>query len=324
MFSWGWFSWFKDAIELKDSKFWLNILPSVLVFGFIGVSVTILDFWELWKPWQGIGDITTNVACNLVLGLLLVFRTNTAYERFWQGRNHWGKITVNVRNLAREIQIQISEEIEPQKPDKKAILKLLGAFVITTKLYLRRQSINHELDDLMEKHQIIALEKANNPPLEICFWISTYLQQAYQQQKIDSNQQVMMISLLNELVAGLTSCDRIRTTPIPFFYRSFIKKLLLIYCGFLPFSLVDKIHWWTGFTVIFISLILLSVEEIATQIENPFGNDDPDLPLDEICQTILNNINSVIAFGENQYKNQDFCLPHLSENLSVEMIDKSL
>lgn len=318
-----WLSWFRGAVELKDKKFWLRTLPPVLVFGSLGIIVSGFDFLEFWKPFQAISDITANVACNLVLGLLLVFRTNAAYDRFWQGRTAWGTITLNIRNLAREIQIGITEELEDRQAEKTLVLKLLGAFAIATKLHLRQQTLTDELNNWVEQNHLIRLRQVNNPPLEISFWISTYIQQAYQRQKIDSNQQVMMISSLNELVAGFTSCDRIRTTPTPFSYRSFLKKLLLLYCSLLPFSLVDKIHWWTGFSVTIISLVLLGVEEIANQIEDPFGDDVPDLPLDEICQTILNNVESAINFGESKHFAANSIVPNLSPEKFLEIGDKS-
>ncbi|ACK72770.1 protein of unknown function UPF0187 [Gloeothece citriformis PCC 7424] len=292
-------SWFQDLIKIKNKKFWIKTLPPVLIFASIGGISSVLVFWDVPIPFQAIGDITANVACNLVLGLLLVFRTNTAYDRFWQGRAAWGTITVSIRNLVREIQIGIIEDLEEKQQEKITVLKLLGSFVIATKLHLRQTKLTDELDRWIDPHYIISLKQATIPPLEITFWLSAYIQQAYQRQKIDSHQQVMMINLINELVAGLSSCDRIRTTPAPLSYRKFLKKLLFVYCSLLSFSLVDIIHGWTGLSVAIISLFLLGVEEIANQIENPFGHDESDLPLDEICQTILDNVESAIAFGNN-------------------------
>jgi putative membrane protein len=102
---------------------------------------------------------------------------------------------------------------------------------------------------------------------------------------------------VNDLLEALTTCERILSTPIPFAYAIYLKRLLLIYCLSLPFQVVNTLHWWTSPVAIIISFVLLGIEEIGTEIENPFGDDANDLPLEEICTTILNNIEDLIALN---------------------------
>jgi ion channel-forming bestrophin family protein len=284
-------NWFRSALQIKGSIL-PSILPRVLLFGGFGVLVTILYHIPLPFNFNVLGNLTDNVACNLVLGLLLVFRTNTAYERFWEGRKAWGLLVVNLRNLAREIQIGIEADA-----DKKQSLQLLVVFAIATKLHLRHQPLADELNDFIAPEAIAQLNQLRNPPLEVIRWIGDYIQRKYRSRSIeDINQCWVMNQSLNEVTSGLTSCERILSTPIPVAYAIYLKTLLLVYCFFLPFGLVERMNWGTGFVVAIVSFILLGVEEIANEIEDPFGTDPNDLPLDEICQTILSNVEETIAF----------------------------
>jgi len=101
-------SWFRLALTVRGSVI-PAVLPRILLFASIGVLASLIKYFDLPFYSETLGDLTNNVACNLVLGLLLVFRTNTAYERYWEGRRAWGTLIVNIRNLLREMQVGITE-----------------------------------------------------------------------------------------------------------------------------------------------------------------------------------------------------------------------
>lgn len=288
-------AWFRSVLQLNGSIL-PSILPRVLLFGGFGVLVSFSRHSDLPFDLTGLGHLTQNVACNLVLGLLLVFRTNTAYERFWEGRKAWGTIAVNIRNLSREIQIELAELTPTDRTEKEAALKCLAGLAIAIKLHLRHLPITHELDALISSEQISKIRCAPNPPLELALWVGHYIQQQYQYERIDTSQRWAMNTLLNSITEGLTSCERILRTPIPPAYAIYLRRLILIYCACLPFGLVEQLGWWTGLLVTIVSFVLLGIEEIGNEIEDPFGTDPNDLPLDEICQTILTNVESTIAF----------------------------
>jgi ion channel-forming bestrophin family protein len=303
-------NWFLSALRINGSVFPI-ILPRVLFFGGLGFLVSLAH--ELKLPIDHVevlGDLTTNVACNLVLGLLLVFRTNAAYEKFWEGRKAWGNLVLNIRNLAREIQVSIPELEPTVKANKASTLKLLSAFAVSTKLHLRHLPLEKELASFIAPKALEKLNQAKNAPLEIALWVGSYIQEQYQQNHLDTSQRWAMNNLINEMVSGLTSCERILKTPVPIAYTVYLKRLLLIYCMLLPLGLVSTLHWWTGFLTALISFVLLGVEEIGNEIENPFGTDPNDLPLDEICNTVIENVESVMQFEMDDaslYKLQDNC-----------------
>lgn len=234
---------------------------------------------------------------SIVLGLLLVFRTNTAYERFWEGRKCWGTLVNNVRNLARQIWVATAELELEDREKKISTLYLLAAFAVALKLHLRAEVVNSELEELMNASKYFKLKTVNNPPLKIAFWIEDYLQQQYSRQCLNTYQLSTMQNLLSSMVDTLGGCERILKTPIPLAYVIHLKQLLLIYCLLLPFQLVNDLGWWTGAIVGLISFTLFGIEEIGVEIENPFGYDSNDLPLDAICGTMLRNIKDLIAFA---------------------------
>jgi putative membrane protein len=289
----------KDSIQLK--RFVASIvLPRVFLISGFSALVILLHHADLPVSFNFLGNVTTNVACNLVLGLLLVFRTNTAYDRFWEGRKAWGMVVVNARNLAREMQVAIATSQPTEQAEKLAILRLLPTFAILTKQRLRRQTQPQELAPLISAEALAKLQQVKNPPLEITLWIGAYFQQQYESGRLDATSLWQMKTGLNNLIEGLTSCERISGTPIPKDYAVYLKRLTLIYSVCLPFNLVDELEWWTIAIVALICFVLYSVEQIGDSIEDPFGCDSNDLPLEELCQTILNNVEQITQFEQKE------------------------
>ena len=186
-------------------------------------------------------------------------------------------------------------EPEPQdREDKASALRLLVAFAIAIKLQLRQQPINSELEVLITQEQFLKLKAVKSTSLQLAVWVGDYLQQQYNRKLVSVNQLTAMNGLVNDVLGSLTTCERILSTPIPLAYAIYLKRLLLIYCISLPFQVVNTLHWWTSPIVVILSFVLLGVEEIGTEIENPFGEDANDLPLEEICTNISQDIEDLI------------------------------
>jgi putative membrane protein len=285
-------NWFKILTNLRCSVI-PAILPRVLLCSFFSCFVVILYLNQINVAIPTLGTIVPSV----VLGLILVFRTNTAYDRFWEGRQLWGTLVNRVRNFARLIWVSVGERDSEDREHKIKILRLLIAFAIATKLHLRGEPVNSELEVLMPKGWYEKLKEMNNPPLEIAFWIGDYLQHQHQLDLIDTFRLNAMFQLLDSMVDVLGGCERILKTPIPLAYSIHLKQLLLVYCLSLPFQIVKDLTWWTIPIVSLISFAVFGIEEIGIQIENPFGYYANDLPLDKICQTMLTNIEDLISLA---------------------------
>ncbi|MFN5390478.1 MAG: bestrophin family ion channel, partial [Pseudanabaena sp.] len=117
--------WFHIALRWKGSVV-PEVLPRSLMCGLFGIFIYILYLYQVKVSLPILGNIIPNI----VLGLLLVFRTNTAYERFWEGRKAWGLLVNTVRNLSRQILVAIAEKEPSDRQAKIAAVNLLPAFAI--------------------------------------------------------------------------------------------------------------------------------------------------------------------------------------------------
>ncbi|MDS3860439.1 bestrophin family ion channel [Thermosynechococcaceae cyanobacterium BACA0444] len=265
------------------------IMPPVLLCTAAGIVISLLHTYVYPLSLPILGTVIPTI----VLGLLLVFRTNTAYERFWEGRKLWGLMVNTSRNLTRLIWVAIPCETEADRQAKVGALHLILAFAIATKQHLRQEPLQ-EIAPFLTPDQLQALATVQNPPLRIAFWLEDYLHRQYRQGKIPIYQLTVLSDYVGNLVDVVGGSERIIKTPIPLAYAIHLKQLLLLYCLLLPFQLVGQLGIFTGLVVGLIAFTLFGVEEIGLEIENPFGRDCNDLPLDAICQTMQQNIQDLI------------------------------
>jgi ion channel-forming bestrophin family protein len=288
------FSAVKVILHLTESVI-LAILPWIILWGGYGFLISLLNHTghlaKLNPELKAIPNIV--ISLNIVLSLLLIFRTNTAHERFWEARKLWGGMVNTVRNITRRISIVIEEREPEDTIEKEEILRLVVAFAVAMKLQLRREPVNSELASLMSSSKYYTLQDINHPPLKIAYWIGDYFQHQYERQRIDDMESNALHQLLDEMVNLLGACERILKTPVPLVYTITLKMLLTFYFLLLPWELVNGLSWWTGPILAFLSSILLGIDEIGAEIEEPFGHDANDLPLDVICTTMLRNIDDL-------------------------------
>lgn len=297
-------SWLLTAMRVRGS-----VIPAiyyrVLFCGAFGLMISILYHYKFPVDRK----ILASVVPSIVLGLLLVFRTNTAYDRFWEGRKGWGTIVNNSRDLARWIWISAEAKEEPEIERKQEAMRLVSAFAIATKLHLRddHRSIDVELGKLVSPDRLEQLKQSNHLPLEVSLCISDYINQQNIEKKLQIPAHELQ-KLVNSLVEALGVCERILRTPMPIAYGIHLRQLLLLYCLLLPFQIVSELNWWTAPIVMLVSFTLLGIEAIGVEIENPFGTDPNDLPLDLLCRNIENNIEDLIADSQTtsiDFKNYD-------------------
>jgi len=287
--------WIKETFTLKGSVI-IGVLERSLFCGAFGILISVLYFHKFPVSQPILGGVIPSI----VLALLLVFRTNTAYERFWEGRKLWGSTVNTIRNLAWQVWVAVDEVESGDRERKINALHLLPAFAISKKLYLRYEPASEELKSWVSPSQYSFLQNIQNMPLQITRWLGDYLQQEYKRGLLTNHQLASIHTLMNTLLDNVGGCERILKTPIPAAYAIHLNQLVLIYCLILPFQFVKDLGWWTGIFVALVSFALFGIEEIGVEIENPFGYDYNDLPLDKICRTIESNIEEFIASEPNK------------------------
>lgn len=224
-----------------------------------------------------------------VISLLLVFRTNTAYDRWWEGRKLWGAIVNDCRNLALKI-----NAIEPLKNETSFFKNTISNFCFSAKNHLRDKINEEELEfnDLIERKQY---DSTQHKPVFFINLIQSKFYELKSKNQISDNEWLILDKNVNALIDSLGGCERIKNTPIPYSYSLFIKKFIFIYVITLPLAFVNQFSYFSAFIATFVFYALVSMEVLAEEIEDPFGEDDNDLPTDQICERIKQNVNEILT-----------------------------
>lgn len=289
--------WFQNAFKIKGS-----IIPRVIYRSlFCGIFAGGISYLDAFK-YEVQLPVLSSVIPSVVIGLLLVFRTNTAYERFWEGRKLWSMIDINSRNLARQILVIIEENNIQDTIDKKNALRLIGAFSVATKQKLRRENKIEQFEQFLTKNNLYSIKNSTNKPTDILVFLQDYLQTQMHKGNVLINQVSTMQSGVNNLLEGSIGCQRILDTPIPIAYSIHLKQLLLLYCLTLPFQFVNQLGLWTGPIVFLVSIALLGIEAIGMEIENPFGTDENDINMSTLSKDIVSGIDEITGLEPNSPK----------------------
>ena len=292
-------NWVQLTLKLGESIF-SEIRPWVIFFTSYGFFVALLYYW--WEipvliPKNNEALATALLVFNIGLPSLIVFRTNTAHQRFWEARQLWGQLINTVRNLTRDICIAVQEKSPKNRKEKEKVLLLVVAFAVGVKLHLRSEPVNDELVSLMSETQHFQLKYyTNHPPLQIAFWIGNYLQSQYNLNYLNVYQLSSLHQLVDTLVDILGGCERILKTPQPIVYTLMLRQLIILYCLLMPLEIVRDCHGFTSVVMTFASIVLFGMEQIGSQLEQPFAKNPNALPLDLICKTILRNVEELIKY----------------------------
>lgn len=222
-----------------------------------------------------------------VISLLLVFRTNTAYDRWWEGRKQWGALVNDSRNLAIKISTMVPDE------STRAFFKTaIPNFVFAVKEHLREGVHFEELEGTVE--EIEALKKKQHVPNAISQSMYARLNALKKSGELSQEEFLAIDHNLNALLNSLGACERIKNTPIPFSYSLFIKKFIFIYVGSIPLAFIPTFGYYSVIIAMFLFYVLVSMEILAEEIEDPFGMDDSDLPTDDLCVKIRANVTEIM------------------------------
>jgi ion channel-forming bestrophin family protein len=225
------------------------------------------------------------------ISMLLVFRTNTAYDRWWEARKLWGQLV----NVSRNTAIKLAAILPQEDQRSRAWFALLiGRFAHALQLHLRSEKTRVALDTLRHP-ELEGLDPNRHLPAQIAALMHARVHRAYREGVISGDQLIGLASDLSAFMDICGACERIKNTPIPYTYSSFLKKFIVIYSLTLPFGFVFSLGYIAVPVVVFIFYVLASMEIIAEEIEDPFGSDANDLPLDRLTEIITANTSELLA-----------------------------
>lgn len=259
----------------------------------MGVYTGLITFVSHHYDWHLPKSPVVHSLLGLAISLLLVFRTNTAYERWWEGRKLWGALLNSSRSLAIRINILLPVK---DRANREYFSKMISNYAVALKDHLRDTPdlASMNLDSIHEDE--LSFPTNGHLPNYILHSIYSRLKQL-QKKKVFNNEDMLMLDrILREFTDITGACERIRATPIPYSYSIFLKKFIFIYVSSMPFAFVADYHYWSIFIVCITLYVLVSLELIAVEIEDPFGKDANDLPSDLISEKIRQNVHEILRY----------------------------
>ena len=254
--------------------------------------VTLCVLWAAGVVWVDLQWLNVGIPSLLhtllgaALSLLLVFRTNASYDRFWEGRKLWGGIVNETRNLIRGAVVHLANE-----PDLlHRLTRWTAVFPWSAMNELRGVDGLGPYSDRIPQADRIRAVSAQHTPLAVACEMSECLAEAHRRGAISDVVMMALDQNIQLLIDYVGGCERIRKTPLPFAYAVHLRRSMVLYCFTLPFAMVEAFGWLTVLDVAFISYVFFGIEEIGVEIEGPFGHDANDLPLEDICETIHRNL----------------------------------
>lgn len=279
--------WWKHFFDIKGSMV-REILGRVLMLTFWSSAVVL--FFEWTGKSAGIPP-TVHGLVGVALGMLLVFRTNSSYDRFWEGRKLWGGIVNESRNLARVAVVHLDAD----RALRDEVVTWTAAWAYAAMFNLRGERGLGPVADRLPPEDVEAVVAASHVPLAVAARVTSRLVEARDRGLISDYILIDIDQNVQQLIDFLGGCERIRKTPLPFAYMVHVRRALILYGFALPFALVNDFGWETVLVTLIVSYIFFGIEEIGVEIEDPFGRDDNDLPLESICATIDANLSEAIG-----------------------------
>ncbi|WP_437290014.1 bestrophin family protein [Sorangium sp. So ce406] len=259
-----------------------GVMRRVLAFGAIAAAQWLAN---RYIPRVGLSIGLYEVA-GAVIALILAFRTNTAYNRFWEGRTLWGSIVNASRNITRIVKAHAA--VDPAAVREFAVWVVV--FVHASRRSLRGQSERPEIERLLSAEQAEAMAAHAHPPLHAAQQISERIAAFARAGSLERNMAVCAEEELNTLVNCLGGCERILKTPTPLGYVLLLQRGVVLYLATLPLALIDAIGAMTPIVTMMVAYPVLMIEALGGELDDPFGHEPNDLPLTRICDTIERNL----------------------------------
>lgn len=284
--------WFR-ALALHRSDTFRKLLPLMAV---VGLLTWVIGYVETEHLRLSKADYVSNLPMmhsllGFAISMLLVFRTNTAYDRWWEARKLWGQLVNVSRNTAIKLNAMLPADAEHERAQ---FVTLIARFAKELRLHLLSEKTRLALDDTPHP-ELEGLDRSKHVPAQLAAMMHGRAHRAYRAGELTGEQ---LIGLTPDLAAFMDicgACERIKNTPIPYSYSTFLKKFIVVYTLTLPFGFVFSLGYIAVPVVVFVFYVLASLEIIAEEIEDPFGLDANDLPLDRLATMIGANAAELLA-----------------------------
>lgn len=276
--------WFSFIFKINKAETLRELFPLMLAVGAYAGVVTyfLIDFWQLPDTSILRKVIFIHQTIGFVFSLLLAFRINSAYDRWWEGRKIWGSLVNNSRNLAIKLKHLINEDE-------------LAFFNYAIPRYARALRDHLRAEYVPEEQPFISVDAQKHVPNQVASDMIKNIYRLNKEGVINPEQLFSITAEITSFTDICGACERIKKTPIPFSYNVFIKKFIFTYIMTLPFTWAFDLKYFIIPIICFVLFVFASIELLAEEIEDPFGRDANDLPLDSICENIQKHVGELIG-----------------------------
>lgn len=285
-------NWFR-ALALHKSDTFRKLVPALLAVGVFTAAVGYLEvrYFKLGETSYVTNLPVMHSLLGFAISMLLVFRTNTAYDRWWEGRKLWGQLVNVSRNLAVKISVMVEHE---DAVTRAFFTKLIGQFPTELKQHLQLEKTRLELDSAPHP-EIKDFDRSKHVPSQMVTLMQQRIHRLHRDGSLSGDQLIILNTEMVQFLDICGACERIKNTPIPYSYSSFIKKFIVVYVLTLPFGFAFSLGYLAIPVVVFVFYVLASLELIAEEIEDPFGTDSNDLPMERLSAMIKKNVEEILS-----------------------------
>ena len=279
--------WISFIFSISKADTFQRLIPMMIIIGIYSgiVGYFEMDIWHLSDDSKVKNISVMHSLLGFVISLLLAYRTNTAYDRWWEGRRLWGGLVNSSRNLAIKLAVILKEE-----SDRAYFRKMIPGYASILQKHLNDSDTAKQLFDDVD----LEIDHHKHRPNQVAKILFHKINDLYVSKKISGDQLIILNNELQSFTDICGACERIKNTPIPYSYSAFIKKFIFIYVLTMPFAYVFILGYFVIPVVVFIFYVLASLELIAEEIEDPFGTDNNDLPTKKIAENIKKHIEELI------------------------------
>lgn len=273
-----------------------RLLPHLVLTAIYAFAVTYMAP-QLNIAGKALLDANSALFLGVILGLLLVFRTNSAYDRWWEGRRLWGQLVNDLRNLS----IKFRELWRPDDEEREKLGRLMLEFAVSMKDHLREMDekqmygyVTPDANEQLAGGANAAPKARNRSPVVITRELYDFIGSGYERGRIDGFGFLLLDQHARSMMDILGACERIALSPITLAHKSLILHIISLYVGIVPWCLASSLGYWSVLFTVIGAYVVLGLEVVAEGKEQPFGTSVEDLPLDDICTTIIQSVKTIL------------------------------
>ena len=296
--------WFTFILKIHKYETFRQLIPLMIGIMFYSGIIGIVETTPYINSVK-LNELTKSISTiysilGFTLSLMLVFRTNSAYERWWEGRKLWGELTNSSRSFATHAYAILGKTHETER---RTLAALIGAYAYALRYHLKgdkmdREMLSNAFDHPSLEFFIGEFLDAPHQPIAINRALVSYFHELNAKGLITADQFLIFRNELNKLIDVCGACERIKSTPIPYSYSAFLKKFIFFYVMLFPLLYAVHMSFFIIPVTAFILYVLASIELIAEEIEDPFNDSPNDLPTFKMAKNIAMNVRQILL-GDN-------------------------